>query len=76
MPADAFCAHFRLSVGLTHASTVAGIVIEVLGDLPEEGEAFDFGAVRVEITRTGGGRATEVNVRTLEGKTRSRGRRP
>ena len=73
MPADAFCAHFRLPVGLTRASTVAGVVIEALGDLPDEGEAFDFGAVQVRITRTAGGRATEVTVRTLERKPQGRG---
>jgi Mg2+/Co2+ transporter CorC len=52
---------------------VAGVVIEALGDLPDEGEAFDFGAVQVRITRTAGGRATEVTVRTLERKPQGRG---
>lgn len=68
MGAAAFCAHFRLRAALTRASTVAGIVFDELGDLPEIGTTFPLGGVSVRVGATIDGRATEVFVTAPEGK--------
>lgn len=75
MAADAFCAHFGVEGELTRASTVTGIVIEALGELPKVGEAFDLGPIRLRVSRTAAHRATEVTV-SVNGLPERRGRRP
>lgn len=62
MSAEAFCSHFRVPASRTRASTVAGIVVEVLGRLPECGESFGFGSLRIRVGRTEDGLAAEVIV--------------
>ena len=75
MSADGFCAHFRLDADLTRASTVAGVVVEVLGHLPTLGSSFQFGTLRITVDKTEEGRATEVLVEQPKAKPPRRGRK-
>jgi len=49
MSASVFCSHFRIPLSLTRASTVAGIVIETLGNLPAEGQDVTFGGLHLRV---------------------------
>lgn len=49
MSASVFCSHFKIPLSLTRASTVAGIVIETLGNLPAEGQDVTFGGLHLRV---------------------------
>lgn len=49
MSASAFCGHFKVPLSLTRASTVAGIVIEALGNMPVEGQVVKCAGLHLRI---------------------------
>lgn len=63
MSARAFCAHFRVPIQLTRASTVGGIVMEVLGSLPKAGQTLAFGSLDIQVEEIERGRARTLIVR-------------
>jgi CBS domain containing-hemolysin-like protein len=63
MSARAFCAHFGLSIQLTRASTVGGIALEVLGNLPKVGQEFAFSSLDIHVEALERGRARTLIVR-------------
>ena len=63
MSARAFCAHFGLPIHLTRASTVGGIALEVLGNLPKVGQEFSFSSLDIQVDELERGRARTMIVR-------------
>ncbi|MSR45007.1 MAG: HlyC/CorC family transporter [Phycisphaerales bacterium] len=47
MSATKFCAHFGLPMTMTRASTVGGIALEQLEDLPTGGDSFTLGSLEI-----------------------------
>lgn len=63
MSARAFCAHFGLPIQLTRASTVGGIALEVLGNLPRVGQEFQLSSLDIQVEELERGRARTMIVR-------------
>ncbi len=57
MPASAFCAHYGLPLTMSRASTVGGIALEELESIPQVGQTFIFGSLRVCVERVENGNA-------------------
>jgi len=49
MSASAFCSHFKVPRSMTRASTVGGIVIETLGNLPSDGQQVMFAGLHLRV---------------------------
>jgi len=64
MSASAFCGHFKVPLSLTRASTVAGIVIETLGNLPVDGQHVSFGHLQLRVDGVERNRVRHVVVLT------------
>jgi len=62
MSSRAFCAHFGVSIQLTRASTVGGIALEALEDLPKVGQSFEFGSLQLRVVEVDRGRARTLDV--------------
>ena len=69
MSARAFCAHFGVPIQSTRASTVGGIALEVLGNLPKAGQILTFGSLELRVEEIERGRARTLIVRRVEGAT-------
>ncbi len=69
MSARAFCAHFGVPIQSTRASTVGGIALEVLGNLPKAGQILTFGSLELRVEVIERGRARTLIVRRVEGAT-------
>ncbi|MSQ91008.1 MAG: DUF21 domain-containing protein [Phycisphaerales bacterium] len=67
MSAAAFCAHFGLPLTLTRASTVGGIALEQLEDLPTAGACFNLGPFEIRAETVERGRASSFVVRRTAG---------
>src|SRR5690606_8404712 len=67
MPVDEFADHLdkSLSAGRGY-STVAGLVLDELGHLPNEGESFDWKGCRIEVIDLDGRRIDKLLVRKLD----------
>ncbi len=66
MSARSFCAHFKQPLHLTRASTVGGIALEVLGDLPKVGQCCKFGTLQLCVEALDRGRARTLVVRDFD----------
>ena len=49
----------------SEASTVGGWVLERMGRIPQEGDAFEYGNLSVTVTKTDARRVLEILVRRL-----------